>query len=79
MVQQRCSIAFQEKTWERLQNESNITKTVNAAVEFYLAAKDHLKNEEDAFILRELSKYIPRGKRPPDPSRSVSATDTFNY
>ena len=77
MTHQRCSVSFTPETWARLQSEKNVSKAVNAAVNFYLDAKNFLKEQEHAFILKELAQYIPREKRRTVPNRAVYEPERF--
>lgn len=71
-------MSFSDSVWEKLQSEKNVSRTINAAVEFYFASKDYLKNQENDFILKELAKYIPHEKRRPVPNRAIFEPDLFD-
>lgn len=79
MVKKRRSVSFTDANWEKLESEKNVSRTINAALSFYFDSKEYLKTQEYAFILKEMSKYIPRREKYPfKPNRTVFEEDKFD-
>lgn len=62
MTASRSTISFNPQNWKKLQEASNKSKVVNAALQFYFDSKALLKQREETFILDELAHYEATGE-----------------
>lgn len=56
----RSTVRFTPNNWLRLENSSNKSKEVNAALELYFGAKDYAKQKEKEFMVRQMLKLHPK-------------------
>ena len=58
----RSSISFTKDNWTKIENASNKSKVVNAALQFYFDSKELLRKKEEEFILNQLAHYEETGE-----------------